>query len=595
MESLSEYESVRLFLERAQAVQPSFAVTPANAPAVAQVCRRLDGIPLALELAGGAGAGHAGGDVNARLDDRFRLLTGGSRTALPRQQTLRALIDWSYDLLTEKEKTLLRRLSVFAGGWTLAAAEAVGAEEEGSPPAPNSGGARGPLTPNSGGTGVGEERAGGLLSDSDSPRIGGRGASPASLEPWEILDLLMGLVDKSLVVYEMQARDGEGHRYRFLETIRQYAGDRLSESGEAEAVQDRAAAWFLQVAEAADMGFRGPEQASWLSRLETEHDNLRAALDWYDRQASGGEALLRLTGALWRFWSVRGHFAEGRQWLDAALARTPDGTTEPDGPARPAALARSLTRAWALTGAGALAAVQGDFAAARALYEESLAIRRQRGNRPGIALSLNSLGNLSYNQGDFAAARALYEESLAIRRAVEDRPGIAMSLLNLGSIAHGQGDLATARALLEESLALQRQTGYQQGIANALNNLGNVVRCLGDFATARALLEEGLILWVGLENRECIAHSLEAMAGVAAGQSQTSRSVRLLAAASALRQTGGCPLATAETEEIDGWIASARAALGEAAFGIAWEAGQAMTWEQAVEYARDREYPPGPQ
>ena len=561
VESLSQFEAVRLFIERAQAVQTAFAVTNANAPAVAQICWRLDGIPLAIELAAARVRSLSVEEVNVRLDHRFHLLTGGSRNILPRQQTLRALIDWSYDLLTEAEKTLLRRLSVFAGGWTLAAAEAVCA---GNP-----------------------------------------------VEGFEVLDLLMGLVDKSLVMYEEQAAGG-GDRYRLLETIRQYAGDRLQESGEAEAVQERAASWFLGWAEEAAPKLTGNEQAWWLDRLERDHDNLRASLGWYEQAVSGVEGNLRLAGTLSRFWWVRGYYSEGRQWLGQALARTADGelsaprTKALDGAGLLAlgqgdyATGRALFEESltigrqlghqgditdALNGLGDVAGLQGDYARARTLFEESLTIRRQLGHQQGIAASLNKLGGVALGQGSFAEARVLYEESLIIRRQLGHQGGIAMSLNNLGSVALYQGDFAEARVLYEESLSIDRQLGHQRGIAMSLNNLGNVARLQGDYAGARALLKESLIIDQQLEDQESITYHLGTLAEVAQGQNQLASAARLWGAAGALRDALGIPLRPADQEDIARWLGSVRAALGEEGFAAAEAEGRAMTWEQAVEYA----------
>ena len=439
-ETLSQFEAVRLFIERAQAVQPSFAVTSGNAPAVAQVCFHLDGIPLALELAAARVRSLSVEEINTRLGQRFRLLTGGSRVALPRQQTLRALIDWSYDLLLGPEKTLLCRLSVFAGGWTVAAAEGVCAGE--------------------------------------------------AIEDWEVLDLLTGLADKSLVVYE-EGADGEAGRYRLLETIRQYAGDRLGESGEAEAVQGRSASWFLALVEEAEPHLRGPEQASWLGRLEGEHDNLRASLTWFEQRGDGGEEDLRLAAALLGFWDARCYLSEGRQWLGRALVRTP-----PEAVGRAGAGVRGGSAAWAkaLNGAGRLACGQGDYAEARALYKEGLAIWRLLGDQQNTAGSLNGLGNVAAGQGDLAGAWALYAEGLAIWRQVGEPGGIAGSLHGLGNMAVHQGDLAGARALYEESLAIWRQLGNQGGVATSLLCMGSVAAGQGNLAGARALYEESLAI-----------------------------------------------------------------------------------------------------
>ena len=536
VESLSQFEAVRLFIERTQAVQASFAVTNANAPAVAQVCWRLDGIPLALELAAARVRSLPVEEINTRLDQRFRLLTGGSRTVLPRQQTLRALIDWSYDLLTEPEKTVLCRLSVFTGGWTLSAAEAVCAGE--------------------------------------------------AIEEWEVLDLLTGLGDKSLVVYE-EGAGGTG-RYRLLETVRQYAGDRLQEGGASEEVQGRAASWFLALAEEAEPQLLRQHGAAWLERLETEHDNLRASLSWNEHtdegSASGGEAGLRLenglrlAGALWRFWFMRGHHSEGRRWLGRTLERSQGG----EGTAGLEALA---VRSKALNGAGNLALNQGDYAAARALHEASLAIRRQLGNQKGIADSLGNLGNVAYRQRDYVEARAFQMESLAINRGLGNQQGIANALINLGLVAERQGDNAAAWALHEESLTICRQLGNQQGIANALGNLGGVTYRQGDFLAARALHEECLTILRQLRDQQGITETLEGMAAVAAALNQMSQAAQLWGAASSLRETIGCPLPPGGQEEMDKLVASGRLTLGEYAFTAAWDAGRALSWEQAVEYA----------
>jgi len=528
VESLSQYEAVRLFIERAQAVQPSFSVTDANAPAVAQVCFRLDGIPLAIELAAARVRALPVEEINKRLDQRFRLLTGGARNRLPRQQTLRALVDWSYDLLMETERSLLRRLSVFAGGWTLAAAEGVCCGED--------------------------------------------------IEEREVVDLLTGLVDKSLVVYE-EADAGAG-RWRLLETVRQYAGDRLAESGESESVRGRSASWFLGLAEEAEEQLTGPEQASWLSRLEAEHDNLRASLTWQEQSAAGVEAGLRLAGALWRFWLMRGHLWEGRQWLGRALARTE--TAGGDGAAGGAA---SAARGKALNGAGGLARNQGDNAVAQSLYEESLTIRRNLGDQSGIAATLGSLGTVAYIQGDYVGARALNEEGLTIMRQLGSPLGIANAFSSLGSVAYIQGDYAAARALYEESLTIMRQLGSPLGIANAFGNLGSVTSAQGDYAGARALHEQNLTIVRQLGDRRGISTCLEGMAVAALGQSQPGRVARLVGAASALRESIGSALSAVERERMDTALASACEALGEAAFAAAWDAGRAMTLEQAVEYA----------
>jgi predicted ATPase len=475
---LAEYEAVELFVDRARLGQSGFTLTAANGVSVASVCQRLDGIPLAIELAAARVRVLSVEQIVSRLDDRFRLLTGGSRTTLPRQQTLRATLDWSYDLLSEPERVLLRRLAVFAGGFTLGAAEGVCAGEE--------------------------------------------------IEEEEVLDLLGQLADKSLVLAEEQA--GES-RYRLLETIQRYGAEKLAASGEEAALRGRHRDRYLSLAEQAEPDLRGPRQGKWLTRLEAEHENLRAALLWTSERGEG-EAGLRLGAALWWFWYVRGYLTEGRERLATVLAVA-------------GSEAARATRARALNGAGVLAYGQGECEAARALHEESLAIKREIGDQRGIASSLNNLGSVAFNQGEYEAARALHEESLAIEREIGDQQGIALSLNNLGLMAKEQGDYAAARALYEESLAIFREIGDQQGVAYNLEGLAAVVAALG----------------------------------------QPGRAARLFGAAEALRAAIGAPLAPNEQAEYDRDVAVARAALDEAAFAAAWAQGRALSLEQAITLA----------
>jgi predicted ATPase/DNA-binding SARP family transcriptional activator len=412
LEELGQYEAVRLFLERAGAVQPGFRLTPANAPGVAEVCRRLDGIPLAIELAAARVNALPVEKIAARLDDRFRLLTSGSRTALPRQQTLRATMDWSYDLLTEAERVLLGRLSVFAGGWTLAAAEAV--------------------------------------------------CAGGGIEEWEVLDLLTRLVDQSLATYEEPQEAGWGPRtvpagtggapwgpapgrYRLLETMRQYARDRLLEAGEAAVVRGRHYEWCLALAEEAEPELYGAEQTAWLDRLEREHDNLRAALGWSGAHGEG-KAGLRLGGALRWFWSVRGYWTEGREYLAGLLAL-------------PGAEARTAVRAKALHAAGWLAWHPGDFGAARVFDEQGLAIFQELGDKRGSADSLNHLGWVAYEQGDFGTARALLEECLAINRELVCKQGIVKDLEGLAAVAVAQAHSERAARLFGAAEGLRELSG----------------------------------------------------------------------------------------------------------------------------------------
>jgi predicted ATPase/class 3 adenylate cyclase len=354
-------DACRLFVERATAVQPMFALTDQNARSVAQLCRRLDGIPLALELAAARVRALPVEQIAARLDDRFRLLTGGSRAALARHQTLRATIDWSYDLLSEPERAVLRRLSVFAGGATLEAAESVCA---GDP-----------------------------------------------VDPIDILDLLGRLVEKSLVFTDPMSPEA---RFRLLETVREYARGRLVEADEGEPTLRRHRDWYLAlVGEVSPAFFQGPELVELLRRLDHEHDDLRAALEWCLDQPGEGRSGLRIAAGLWRYWEIRGHLTEGRGWL----ARMVEAVGEEVSP----------LRANALTGAGNLAFMQGDFRAASTFHEASLALHRQIGDRRSVAYAANNLANAAVQLGEHARARSLYEETIALTREMGDVRGAALA------------------------------------------------------------------------------------------------------------------------------------------------------------------------
>jgi non-specific serine/threonine protein kinase len=428
VEELSANESVQLFVARASAVNPSFRVDAENAAAVALICRSLDGIPLALELAAARVKVLPPDEIAKRLSDRFRLLSASSRTALPRHQTLRALIDWSYDHLTESEQGLLRRLSLFAGGWTLDAAESVCAGD--------------------------------------------------GIEDWEILDGLSSLLDKSLVESDVEGGQGTGKpRYRMLETIREYAHARLLERREGAETLDRHRSYFLDLAEDLAAKLAGPEQAISLRRLAAEHENLRLALDMCAAPDVDVDLGWRLAGALGRYWFLRGHWNEGRREYGRLMELPPASRKTP-------------AAANAINWAGNLAKLQGDLGQARALLEESLAIRRSLDEPAGIASSLNNLGNVLKDQGDLDGALALYKESLALQRSIENRPGIAVALSSLGLLSHMSGQLEAARSYHDESLRLRRELGDRSNVAASLNNLGLIAEALGDPEAAIAHLEE---------------------------------------------------------------------------------------------------------
>jgi non-specific serine/threonine protein kinase len=592
-------EAVQLFVSRARAVQPAFALAAQNAGAVSQICRRLDGIPLGIELAAARVRVLRPEQIAARLDDLFRLLTGGSRTALPRQQTLKATIDWSYDLLTDPERAFFRRLAVFAGGWTLEAAEQVCA----------------------GGT----------------------------IEEAAVLDLLTALADKSLVLADER---GPELRYYYLEPIRQYARDRLFESGEAALVRDRHRDWAVGLAETAEPALVGPDQLGWFARLDTEYDNLRGALAWC--RGSQPRLGLRLAAALWWLWFVRQHLAEGRHWLDEFLGRTAaaesDATTsvlrgrahlgmawlawrQADLDAQLAHAADSLRllsasdnptdrcralwiaahaatlhgdraraqglreecqtlacttgRAWdtalALSGLGWQAHAEDDRIRSQAYLEQAVSCFRESGDRWGIGDTLARLGANAASLGHHARGRLLLEESLAFARADDNKYTIEWALNILIAVAHAEGDYPRGEALFEECLQLARDRG-PFGPALVLGNMGDLARVAGDIPRAKALLSECLTLARDGKNLWVTKFCLGYFGMLALQLDDPERAVCLLAAAATI-EIGRGGLFNYERAELETAISTGRATLGEEDFATAWAVGQAMTQEQAIAYA----------
>jgi len=585
---LARYASVTLFVSRARAAQPSFALTEANAVAIVAICRQLDGLPLAIELAAArikllpppALLARLDGDPNATP---LRLLTGGARDAPARQQTLRNTIAWSYDLLSAEERRVFQDLAIFAGGATLEAAEAVCA--------------------------AGADHALGLPN---------------------VLDVLSSLVDKSLVQVDESSGDvavgvDGGSRVTMLQTIREYGLERLEASGEWDEIGARHAAYYLALAERAAPGLTGPEQSAWLALLGREEDNLRAALDWASRSGGrdgepvlngngpGIEIGLRLGSALWRFWHTRGQVSEGRAWLEKLLALSrPVGNDAPS--------LASQTRA--LDAASALATEQGDHQRAATLLEESLRLYRRLGDPRGAATATNILGSVALRQGDYRRATALYEECLAARRDLTDSRGTAVALNNLGIVARYEGDHQRAASLHEESLAIKRTLGDPRGIAFSLNNLGEVALDRGDderatvlFAESLALFEEhdgrwgiallltnlgnlarrqghyeratmrykrSLALYREMDNRVDVGECLEGLASVADAQGRPWRAAQLFGASAALRAAAGTSVPPVDRAAIDAAIGRAQAALGDEAFAQAWAAGEAMPLERVI-------------
>jgi non-specific serine/threonine protein kinase len=518
-----QYGALRLFVERSQVRKPDFAVTDASLPSLLEICRRLDGIPLAIELAAAWIPTLTVQELAARLDGQYRLLTGGSRTALPRHQTLRALVDWSYDRLSEEEQVVLRELSVFAGGWTLEAAESV---------------------------------CTGAAQDS-------------------VLDVLRRLVAKSLVV----ATDQQGAtRYGFLETIRQYAAQKLAGEGAgddaAEAVQRRHAAYFVSLAgslnEQTGTMLRGGGQSDWLERLTAEHDNLRAALRWCVARDEA-EAALRLCNELARFWWIRGDLHEGLGWLEQALALR--------GPAP------DTVRAAALNAAGALERLLGDYARAAEFQTEALMLWQRVDHRPGIASTFQSLGSNAKDRGAFAEAETYCEQALALYRELGDDWGVANVLTNLGVAMRRQGQYDRAEALTQETLAIVRARGHSEGIAITIGEIAQIARARGDHERAATLCAECLPVFQAQGLKLHLAVGLSVTAWVADARGQRARAARLFGAADALRQSIGAPVPLAEQSESNRVVARTRTALGAARFDAAFAEGQALTQDDAVQVA----------
>ena len=595
LRTVASYESVRLFVERAQANRTDFLLTESNAPAVAQLCSQLEGIPLAIELAAARVIAMTVEQMVARLHDRLSLLTGGSRIAQSRQQTLRATLDWSYALLSEPERRLLHRLSVFVGGWSLEAAEHV-------------------------------------CGGSDLP----------------VLDLLTALVAKSLVTFQAPTEE-TGGRYRLLEIVRQYALQRLEASGEAPQVRSRHREWFIALAEAMKLTEADPRTS--LKRLETEYANLRAAMDDCRDDPQGAEAGLQLSGALGRFFYLHGYYTEGRRYLEEALAR--------DAAQAPTAIrARALNGAGVLAGSqsdpvaaqslmeeslriyreqadwprvavltgnlgivycslgkfadaralyedslqrhrdqgdtlgmartlnslGTLASKQGEYALAQEWLSESLNLRRESGDRRGIAVAGNNLGDVALSRGDYPLAHALCAESLQLNRELNDRHGMAISLSYLGLLAFRQGDYALAQAHYDESLGLFQELNDRAGIANMWNQLGELAEEQGRYAEAHGLYTESLDLYRALNEKRGIALCLDSLASLLLTRAEAATAVRLRGTAAALRDALGVPLPPSAREKYERQQAQARCLLGDETFAACWAEGRRLPWEQAVAF-----------
>jgi predicted ATPase/DNA-binding SARP family transcriptional activator len=601
-ESLMQVPSVQLFVDRAQAGVPDFQVTKRNAPTIAALCERLEGIPLAIELVAAWAGTLTVGQMLSRLSRRFDLLVSRRKDLPERHRTLWATVEWSYRLLPAELRPFFTRLSIFRGGWTLEAADAVCCDE-----------------------GLG-------IRDEDDRKDSSLISHPSSL------DALRQLRERSLI----NAEDVSGAmRYRMLETLREFGAEQVTPN-EQSTLSQRHARYFLSLAEDAEAHLMGAEQVAWLDRLEREHDNFRAALEWSLNNAM--EVCLRLGGALWRFWYMRSHLSEGREWLRKALERTgkDEGLEMRDETiSHPSSLIShplTFALAKALEAAGILAFYQNDCAAARPLLTDSLALWRQLDDARGIAQSLHFLANVTNEQGDPVAARAFYEESQAHWRKLGNTLGVAYSLMMMAqavapldgraaayplleeslalfrkadnkrgaawalctwamqrtgdsrertlcrskrTLCRSLKDDPELRALIEESLILFREVGEKRGMTLNIAMLGSIALAQADPATARAFFQENLSLYRELGYQSNIAETLITLAEIAITQEQTQRAARLLGAAKSLCDAIG----SSPSADHDRLASAARAALGDYAFHVAYAEGHALSQEQAIAYA----------
>jgi len=563
-EALTQSESAQLFIERAMAANPKFTVSDKNASFVAQICRRLDGIPLALELAAARITVFSVEQIASRLDDRFRLLTGGSRTALPRQQTLRALIDWSYDMLSEEERALLRRLSVFAGGWTFEAADAICSKHD-------------------------------------------------------VMNLLTQLVNKSLAIFD---DEGNEPRYRMLETVRQYARDKLLEMNESEEARNAHFEFFFQFTETAAHEGEHLQDLTWMTRLEAEHDNLRAALEWsLDKKI---EAALRMLWHLYWYWVLRGHEAEGRQWAIEILAKAESLPKSDDEAGRNqkklrayglaalanlmwsqgdnvhaiaateqvAGLARELSDnfllSYALSNEVAGKVVVGDSTGIGTLTEEALSAGRKSGDPLALGLATGMEGlKLIMTKENRDLGYKLVEEGEGILKT-RNRWLYVMATLGLGLIAKFQGDYDESRRRFAICDPIFHEMKDNHRVNMVRSELAHIERYEGHYQQAKAMYKESIVEWKRIGHRAAIAHQLECFASIAKIEEQGQRAARLFGAAEALREKIDIPMTAVEHIEYEREVADLRAGMEEKVFTTAWAEGRAMTMDQAIDFALER-------
>lgn len=516
IETISEFPALLLFAERARAARSDFALNAESIQAVASICAQLDGMPLAIELAAARVKTLSLEQIAARLDDRFALLTSGSRIAPSRQQTLRATLDWSYELLTETERELFRQLSVFVGGFTLDALESV--------------------------------------AQLDSNR--------------SVLHVLSRLVDKSLVIVEQR----DNVRYQLLETIRQYAGEKLQESGNARWSHDRHLAYFLMYAEKAEPHIFRAEQRAWANRLEIEHDNLRAALRW-SLESDQAKAGLQMAGALAWFWHNNGHLREGSRWLEKML-------TSDNG-------VRGTERAKALRASSMISRDMGDYVRAKALADSSIKLYREIGDNQGVGLALIDLGATLHLEGKREEAIELLQESLYLLQSTGEMWGIAYAKVLLGDAWFRLGDIERAATQWEASLRLTRELGDNSLMAWSLGGLADVARLRREYNRAIEMFKESLNLYRELGNKSEPPFTLEALGLAAAALGKSQHAARLWGAAASWREAINEPLPLTFQKDYAASITQARTQLGEKVYASAWSEGHAMSPEQAIALALD--------
>lgn len=593
VESISEFESVRLFIDRASTAKSDFSVTTANASFIAQICNNLDGIPFALELAAARVCSLSVDKIAERLDDRFRLLTGGSRTALPKQQTLHAMIDWSYDLLNEQEKALLARMSVFAGGCTLESGEEV--------------------------------------------------CSGNGIEDFEVLDLMSSLVDKSLISFVE-----ENGRYGQLETVRQYGSEKLTESREEREYRMKHFIHFYSLAEEAEPQLSGQGQVKWLNRIENEHNNLRVAVGWSMESNELEEKGLRFVTDLKQFWLIRGYYSEGKRFIinmikkgnietklkgealsvagklsvsmgdykeaklmfEEALTifrEVRDDKSIADSFTNLASIAFYLGKfdeaqiqleqaitiyrkidnkrciADSLNHLGLISSYRGDIDKARKNFEDSIIISNEIGYKLGVANSLNNLGQLAGNQGEYTEAKKCFEESINIFREIRYKLGVANSLNNLGAVELDQREYTEASIYFEEALTIYREIADKRGISNSLGNLGWIAYNIKQYQESQEYFENAISIYLELGDKSDIARCLEGIGNLNLIKGLLHAATKLYGSCQILRETVGNPIYPNEKELYDKTITDLRSQLGDEEFEKAWNEGRSMTLEQAVE------------